>query len=113
MRKHYDIDPPDVDPDGYTAYVFLKDITADTGKVISYAFFFREDIDDVSSPYSPMRVQEIKTGLSGGTVYNGSSAKVPLGPFTGPADIGFMAYSSGGGGNAVVTSEFEIFLVNE
>lgn len=100
-------------PSGKTGYVFLKSISADTGKVFYPAFFFRVNADDVSSSFAPMRIQDFKAGISGGAVYSGASSKVPLGPFVGPCDLGFMGYSSGGGGNASASVEFEVFLLDE
>ena len=94
-------------------FVFLRDLTADSGKTINYGFFFRENANDITSSFSAGRIQEFKTGITGGSLYNSSTAKVPLGPFVGPCDISYMGYSSGGGGSASISCEFEIFLVDD
>lgn len=100
-------------PAGHTGFVFLKEVSVNSGKTFNYAFFIRQNADDVSSSYSALRVQDFKTGISGGAISSATSSKIPLGPLTGPCDVGFMGYSSGGGGNAAASVEFEIFLVNE
>lgn len=99
-------------PTGYTGYVFMDDISVDTGKTVDVAFFARENADDVSSSYTgTMRVKSLVTGLNGGTPFNRTGAKTPLGPFTGPCDLGFMGLVSTG--TAEISVEFEVWLVNE
>lgn len=98
-------------PSGYTGHVFIKDITADSGKTVDAAFFVREFADDVSSSYDgTMRVRSVITGISGGAAFSPNSGDVPLGPYVGPADLGFLAK---GASTPEVAVEFEIFLVQE
>lgn len=97
-------------PSGKTAYVFLDDVTVDSGKTVDVVFFHRGNIDETSAPFTAMRAQSVLTGITGGTT-DLSGRQVPLGPFTGPADIGFMARV--GATTGAVSCEFEIFLVDE
>jgi len=95
---------------GKTAYVFLDDITIDSGKTADAVFFSRENIDQTAAPYSAMRAKNTLTGLTGGTT-DLSGRQVPLGPFVGPCDIGWLARVSATTGSIGV--EFEIFIVSE
>lgn len=98
-------------PAGYTGYVFLKNISVNSGKSADVAFFARIAADDVTTSYGgTMRAKSIITGLTGGAPFAPNGGNVPLGPYTGPADIGFLAY---GASTPTVAVEFEIFLVAE
>lgn len=89
---------------GYYYSVNPNTISVEGTKTISLFFFMREAFNTTSSPYSPMRVQKLDRGIEGFTV---PQRKAPLGPFTGPVDIGFMAKTSSG--TADVSINFEIF----
>ena len=95
---------------GLTAYVFLDDITIDSGKTADVIFFHRGGADETAAPYTAMRAKSVLTGLTGGST-DISGRTVPYGPFVGPCDIGFMGEFSVGTGSIAV--EFEIFLVTE
>lgn len=98
-------------PTGYTAYVFLDDITIETnGKTCDLQFFWRANADETSAPYSAMRVQAEFIGLTPGKT-DLSGKNVPFGPYVGPCDIGFMGKVDTGTGG--ISVEFEIYLVNE
>ena len=98
-------------PTGYTGYIFLTDISVETGKTVSVVFFQRDNADDVTSSYNgTMRAQSIITGLGGGSPFNRTGATIPF-KVTGPADIGFLSAVTTGAADVAV--EFEIFLVNE
>lgn len=97
-------------PSGYTAYVFLDNVITDATKSVDLIFFWRADIDQTSAPYSAMRAQSVLGGLTEGGLQL-SGRVVPLGPYVGPADIGFMAKIDTG--TATVSVEFEIILVQE
>lgn len=97
-------------PTGYTAYVFLDDVTIDSGKTVDCVFFHRGGIDETAAPYTAMRAKSVLTGLTGG-IADLSGRQVPLGPFTGPCDLGFLAKVDATTG--AVGVEFEIFLVQE
>lgn len=94
---------------GKSAYVFLTDLTIDTTKTTDFVFFYRGGIDETSAPYSAMRTQAAIIGVKANQQLAGRQA--PLGPFTGPCDIGFMAKVDSGTAQTAV--EFEIFVVDE
>lgn len=96
-------------PAGSTAYVFIVNITIDTNKSTDLVFFQRGGIDETSAPYTAMRAKSVLVGLTSNAELQGKN--VPLGPFAGPCDIGFLAKV--GTGTASVAVEFEIFLVDE
>lgn len=98
-------------PVGKTAHVKLRHVTVDTGKTIDVVFFQRLNIDETAAPYTAMRAQSVLAGVTGGEIQAFGEAEVPLGPYPGPCDIGFMAKTSAG--TASVAVEFEIFLVSE
>lgn len=96
-------------PTGYTAYVFLDDITIDTNKTTDVIWFWRTGADETAAPYSAMRAQSVIIGLTSNADISGR--QIPYGPYVGPCDVGFMAKVDTG--TASVAVEFEIFLVNE
>ena len=98
-------------PTGYTGYAFLNSVTIDTGKTSDLIFFQRAGCDDTAAPYQAMRAQSVLTGLQNDGLPVLGGRQVPLGPFTGPCDLGFMGKVSTGTGSIAV--EFEIFLVQE
>jgi hypothetical protein len=96
---------------GKTGYVKIRNLSIDSGKTIDLVFFSRENADEVSPPYSPMRAQSVVSGVSGGSIEVFGDVDVPFGPYVGPTDIGFMARVTAG--NASVAIEFEIFIIDE
>lgn len=97
--------------EGETGFVKLRHITVDTGKTIDIIFFQRLNADQTSPPYSSMRAQSVLTGVTGGEIQPFGESEVPLGPFVGPCDVGFMGKVSTG--SATISVEFEIFRVRE
>lgn len=95
-------------PIGYTGYVFFNRLAINTGKTVSVAFFQRQLANDVTTPYSAIRVQSLAVGLTGGSIFTESGSLAPFGPYVGPADIGFMA---AGASTPDVSVEFDVFLV--
>lgn len=98
-------------PRGYTAYVFRTDVIIDSGKTADVIFFHRGNIDETSAPYTAMRAKSVLTGLPGGVAVSLTGNQLPLGPFPGPCDIGYMGRVTATTGQIAV--EFEIFLVQE
>ena len=96
--------------DGVTAYVFLDDVTIDSGKTAELIFFHRGGADETAAPYTAMRAKSVLTGLEGGTT-DLSGRTIPFGPFVGPCDIGCMGRVTATTGSMAV--EFEIYLVTE
>lgn len=98
-------------PTGYTAYVFLDNITIDTGKTVDLIFLWRANIDETAAPYSAIRAQSVLTGIQSDGLPDLTGRQVPLGPFVGPSDIGFLGKVDAGTGSIAV--EFEVILVKE
>lgn len=98
-------------PSGKSAYVFLRDVTANTGKTFDLIYFERANIDETSAPYSAMRAKSVIVGVNGGVIGAYENTNVPFGPCSGPCDIGFMGKVSTGTGE--ISVEFEIILVDE
>ena len=96
-------------PSGYTGYVFLDDVTVDTNKTTDLIFFSRGGADDTAAPYEAMRARSVLIGIKAPIQLQGRV--VPLGPFVGTCDIGYMGKVDTG--TASVAVEFEIFLVQE
>lgn len=95
---------------GSTAFVKLKNLSIDSGKTVDLIFFTRGGINQTSAPYSAMRAQSILSGVTGGSIESFGESSIPLGPYIGPHDIGFMAKVSVG--TAAVSVEFEIYIVD-
>lgn len=98
-------------PAGYTGYVFRSTFHSDASKTCDKIFFHRGAIDETSAPYTAMRAKSVVTGLTQASGFNLTGNNLPLGPFTGPCDIGFMVKTDTG--TAEISVEFEVFLVNE
>ena len=97
-------------PAGKTGFVWLRNVSIDSGKTIDLDFFFRGGCDDTAAPYQAMRSQSVITGVAGGSIESFGEKVVPYGPFVGPEDVGFLAKVSSG--SASVSVEFEIILID-
>lgn len=94
---------------GYTAYVFLKSVSVNTGKTIDLIFFHRSNIDQTAAPYAAMRAKSVNIGLVAG-MDQLTGTQIPYGPFAGPCDLGFMAK---GATTPAVSVEFDVFVLQE
>jgi hypothetical protein len=92
---------------GKTAYIFNREVAIETTKKGTALFFAREDADDISAPFSAMRVIEVFRNLIDEVFVND---KTPL-VITGPADFGYMGYVSTGTGSMEV--DFEFIVVDD
>jgi len=96
-------------PRGYSAYVFDYHVDVEGTKTPSIALFKRCNADDVTTPYDGvMRLQSLHRGAAEAFDVN---HQVPLGPYSGPCDIGFFARVTSG--TADVSILMEIILVKE
>lgn len=94
-------------PTGKLGFVLYAETFTDSSKTTNLVFFRREGVTDAAAPYQAMReVFEIST-QGGSQIINPTS---PIGPFTGPCDIGFLAKVDTG--TAEVDVDFEILLVD-
>lgn len=96
-------------PAGKTAYVKVKRISIDSGKTADILFLCREGADETAAPYTPMKTEGVITGVAGGSVESFGDTEIPFGPFTGPADVGFMAKVASS--TATVSVAYEVFLI--
>lgn len=92
-------------PAGYTAFLFDRRATVDSTKAADIFFFMRENANDETVPYSPIRVQAEFTAISGVSDLNG----VTWTKFNEFTDLGFMAKTASGTAN--VTVHFDFILV--
>lgn len=95
-------------PKGYTAYFLSKNVSIESSKTANVFLFVRDNADDVTTPYAPMRVKELERNLGA------STAKQPTAPLlkiTGTADVGFMAQSTST--TTSLSVEFELLLVED
>ena len=92
-------------PAGKRAYLIGREYSVETTKSVTLQLYRREAADTVSAPYSPMRVLEVDRGVDG---VADRKYPVPLGPFTGPCDIGYFANTSSG--TADVSVNFSLLL---
>ena len=97
--------------DTKTAYVKLRQASADSTKKFDLIFFHRGNADETAAPYTAMRAKSVVVGIEGGNLGQYAASEVPFGPFEGPCDLGFMAKVSSG--TAELSVEFEIIEVNK
>jgi hypothetical protein len=94
-------------PLGKTAYLLNYTLTTNANKEISFLFFKRENILETAAPYSAMRLQFDRIGI---TVHiEGNFERgIRFPPLT---DFGFMARAAGSGSQA--SASFDILLVDD
>ena len=95
-------------PLGKVGYILSKRITVATTKIADIYLFQRQNANVVSAPFDAIRMVERDVGVVGAT---NISFSVPLGPFPGPCDIGFMGRVTLTTGD--VSVEFELLLVDD
>ena len=96
-------------PKDHTAHLIRMVLHSETAKAVDIAYFVREGIDQVVAPFTPMKMSSLDRSPEGGTV------SVPKGlsrELTGPCDIGYMAKTASGAGNATVSVAFDLLLLN-
>jgi hypothetical protein len=92
-------------PAGKRAYIIGRQFSVETNKSVTIQFYRRDAADTVSAPYSPMRVIELDRGINDTAE---RTYPAPVGPFTGPCDIGYFANTSSG--TADVSINFNLLL---
>jgi hypothetical protein len=97
-------------PSGKVGYVFIRDISAESGKTATTMFFTRPNADDVNSTFTgTVTGQTAHASLTGGAIFV-PNADDPIGPLTGPCDVvmmGFFASASG-----AISCEFDIYITS-
>ena len=89
---------------GKSALVRIISVSVDSTKNANIMLFQRKNSNVVSAPFSPARIVFELGGVSGETVL---STVAPLGPFSGPCDLYFLAKVASG--TAEVDVDFEIW----
>lgn len=92
-------------PAGYTAYVYMNFVSVESAKIVSGYFFVRDNADDVTTPYSPIRAQASYEFVGG---VNFIDSDMPIGVYSAKTDIGWMAKTASGTANVSVA--FDIYL---
>lgn len=95
-------------PAGYSAYIPNIQIHVESSKPCSLFLFQRRDADDVTPPYSAMRLVQEWDGVDG---QEDDTYDAPLGPFPEKTDVGFMGRVAATA--AKVSVDFEIILVKD
>lgn len=94
-------------PAGYTAHIIHEEVFVDSNKNVDLIFFRRENINDVTTPYSPMKATRVHLAKSA----DHTSASRTLGQaIPSMTDIGYMARGSS---SPIVTLSFNILLIKE
>lgn len=91
---------------GDVAYMVHNDVFTDSSKTTNILLFIRENIDETSAPYSPMRVINPFALQGGNESHDLANAPIKV---TGPADVGFMAKVDSG--TATVSAGFELLII--
>jgi len=93
-------------PKGHTAFILNQFVTVDANKSTDFYFFKRENINDITTPFSgTMRVQSLEVGVKEPIDKKHSTAEL----YPEYTDIGYMAKGAQSGDCAV---EFELILVD-
>lgn len=94
-------------PRGYTGYLLSKSFSIESTKPASVYFFKRENIDDITAPFtSTMRLFEQNDGLEG---FNVLATNVPIEVFPELTELGFFAKVAVG--TASISCEFQLLLI--
>ena len=94
-------------PEGKTAYPLDEVFTVESNKTITLFFFARENADDITTPYDPVRLKQLHRGLDG---FHVNTYPAGLGGFVGPCDFGYMGKTSTG--TADVAVQFAVLLID-
>jgi hypothetical protein len=95
-------------PDGYSAYITQQDIDVDSTKSVDVLIMSRQEIDDITTPFSPMRTVAHYVGMTG---HAPTDFKVPMDGFPARTDILYMANVVSS--TADVSIHFAILLVKD
>ncbi len=95
-------------PDGYTAYVFLHNISVDSTKAVDIIFVRRLDADTIAAPFTPMRAITEYVAVSGSLTPE--TGMIPVnGAFTARTDLLWLGKVASG--TASISILYDILLV--
>jgi len=92
-------------PAGKTGYILSTAFSVETNKSVDLLFMQRRDADDITSPYSALRLVQNYDGLIGFGEFDHKSVE----SYPEKTDIGFMVEAAS---SAQVSAEFELLLVD-
>ena len=95
-------------PDGKTGYILQGDVEVESTKAVDLILFQRPGADDVTTPFSAMRLVHRLPGIADRATI---APRTALGPFVGPCDIGFMGKVASG--TAEVSVSFEVLVIDD
>ncbi len=93
-------------PKGYTAHIINEQLFTQSNRAVEIIVAEREQANKITSPYEPMKWNQIHYGSEGGHV---SSPKGIGKELVGPCDIGYLAKSTANAATCAVM--FQILLV--
>jgi hypothetical protein len=94
-------------PKGKIAFIVGDHISIESGKTASVYRFYRENCDDVTTPYTGIiTVDDLSSVAAGSTAH----ADIWVGPFRGPCDIGYMGNVSSTTANIEV--DFDLLVID-
>jgi hypothetical protein len=96
-------------PVGFRAYVFIEGLVADSTKSVDVMFLKRENADDITAPFTAMRVVKDYVGVSSHTI--GADQNAPINAFAAKTDLIFMAKVASG--TAGVSVDYELLLIED
>lgn len=94
-------------PKGKELYILSILYSVDSNKPIDLYFFCRDNIDQTTTPYAPIRVKNFWGGISGSGEFTHYTREF----YDEMTDVGFMAKTASG--TAAVSAEFEFYLVDK
>ena len=95
-------------PDGYTAYVFLHNISVDSTKAVDIIFIRRMDADTIAAPFPPMRAITEYVAVSGSLTPE--TGLIPVnGAFPARTDLLWLAKVASG--TASISVLYDILLI--
>lgn len=92
-------------PAGKRGYLVGREYSVEATKTVTLQLYRREAADTVAAPFAPMRVLEVDRGVDG---VADRRYPAPIGPFTGPCDLGYFANTSSG--TADISVNFSLLL---
>lgn len=96
-------------PVGFRALIYIESIVADTNKSVDVMFLKRVDADQMTAPFSAMRVVKDYVGVSSHAV--GADQNAPIDTFPAKTDLIFMAKVTNG--TASVSVDYELLLIKD
>ena len=98
-------------PKGYEALILHREIDIEAEKLADIIFFYRENADQITPPFSAMKASAVRRSIAGLSL-DGSPAGASK-KFVGPCDLGYMATGHVNNGTAKIECAFKILLLKK